>query len=134
MHMQHLSPCFGQGVEEVAGVTEGNGCEQRPAEDEHIRRRVPAGAGYLHPLDEQVDPVPHHGEAGDSAEEVEQLEQALEEPLHAAISSSPHSCADQLIDKPICQPKRAQSLMTIQANEPRRISPSDRRRGGGGRD
>jgi hypothetical protein len=80
MHMQHLSPCFGQVVEEVARVTEGNGCEQRPAEDEHIRRRVPAGTGYLHPLDEKVDPVPHHGEAGDSEEEVKQLEQALEEP------------------------------------------------------
>jgi hypothetical protein len=78
--MQHLSPCFGKVVEEVASVTEGNGCEQRPAEDEHIRRRVPAGAGYLHPLDEQVDPVPHHGKAGDTEEEVEQLEQALKEP------------------------------------------------------
>lgn len=109
------SPCFGQVVEEVAGVTEGYGGEQRSAEDEHIRRRVPAAAGYLHPLDEQIDPVSDHGEAGDGEEEIEQLEQALEEP-----PARRHLLLRSINREPICQLKRAQNLRTIPANERRR--------------
>jgi hypothetical protein len=93
-------------VEEVGGVTEGYGREQRAAESEHIRRRVPAGAGYLHPLDEQVDPVPDHGEAGDGKEEVEQLEQALEEPPARGHLLHPLRSINR---KPICQRERAQN-------------------------
>jgi hypothetical protein len=98
-------------LEEVAGVTEGYGREQRAAESEHIRRRVPAGAGYLHPLGEQVDPVPDHGEAGDGKEEVEQLEKALEEPpaRRHLLHPLPPLPLRSINRKPICQRKRAQN-------------------------